>query len=254
MIEQKALAYANMYGVLGSLEVLCNQDKVAKEILAELKAPVAICFDVKDGPCVTFSFTNSGCTVSEGSGGCNCKMNFASPEKFNLLIDKSKPGVPVKGAIKLLAFLLGPFTKLTDRLTQLLRPNEQALCDRDFFEQSTLLTMYTVAGAIAGLANSDTIAKISAGNTVDGDILLGIKDRAYATVKVKDHKFSVIRQKTDNPRAVMEFADIDLANGLFAGTVSTINEMCKGNIRLSGMISMIDNVNRILDRVSLYLA
>ena len=51
----------------------------------------------------------------------------------------------------------------------------------------------------------------------------------------------------------MEFADLDLAAGLFAGSVSTINEMCKGTIRLRGMISMLDNVNRILDRVSVYL-
>ena len=52
----------------------------------------------------------------------------------------------------------------------------------------------------------------------------------------------------------MEFADIDLANGLFNGQVSTVNEMCKGRIAIAGMISMIDNVNRILDRVSVYLA
>lgn len=52
----------------------------------------------------------------------------------------------------------------------------------------------------------------------------------------------------------MEFADIDLAHGLFTGTASTLDEMCRGTIYLSGMISMADNVNRILDRVSLYLA
>ena len=52
----------------------------------------------------------------------------------------------------------------------------------------------------------------------------------------------------------MEFADIDLAYSLFNGTASTINELCKGNIRLSGMISMVDNVNRILDRIAVYLA
>ena len=51
----------------------------------------------------------------------------------------------------------------------------------------------------------------------------------------------------------MEFASINLAAGLFAGKVSTINEMCKGTIYLRGMISMLDNVNRILDRVSVYL-
>lgn len=254
MTEQKALCFANMYGVLGALVKLCETDNTAKEILSTIKNPVSLCFDVKGGPCRTFHFTKEGCKITEGAKGCNCKMNFASPEKFNLLINESKPGIPVKGTVKLLSFLLGTFSKLTDRLTELLRPDEKALENEDFFEQSTILTMYTIAGAVAGLANSDSIAKISAGNTVDGDILLGIKDKAYATLTVKDHHFSVLYEKTEKPRAIMEFSDVKLANGLFGGQVSTINEMSKGNIALSGMISMLDNVNRILDRVSLYLA
>ncbi|MBR4304925.1 MAG: hypothetical protein IKT81_06300, partial [Clostridia bacterium] len=73
------------------------------------------------------------------------------------------------------------------------------------------------------------------------------------TLRVKDKHFTTIKEKCENPRAIMEFADLDLAAGLFAGNVSTINEMCKGTIRLRGMISMLDNVNRILDRVSVYL-
>jgi len=83
---------------------------------------------------------------------------------------------------------------------------------------------------------------------------MSIPGYAAITLRVKDNKFTTIKAASPNPRATMEFASIDLANGLFNGTVSTINEMCKGNIRLAGMISMIDNVNRILDRVSVYLA
>ena len=97
------------------------------------------------------------------------------------------------------------------------------------------------------------ISKISASNTCDGDIHLGIAGIAAATIRVKDHNFTTIKTAPTSPRAKMEFADIDLANSLFAGTASTINELCKGRIRLSGMISMVDNVNRILDRVSVYL-
>ena len=36
MLEQKALAYANMYGVLGALENLCVLDDKAKEIVCLL--------------------------------------------------------------------------------------------------------------------------------------------------------------------------------------------------------------------------
>ena len=254
MTEQKAMAYVNMYGVLGALENLCELDSKAKQTVSEIKKPVSLCFDVKDGPCRTFNFSSNGLKITEGADGCTCKMNFSSPEKFNDLINNSKPGVPVKGVISLLKFLTGPFTALTDRLQEILRPSEEALGDRSFFEENTLLTMYVIAGAISGLANSDSIAKISAENTVDGDISLGIKDKASVTIRVKDHKFTTIKAPADDPRAVMEFASLDLANGLFNGQVSTINEMCKGNIKLAGVLSMVDNVNRILDRVSVYLA
>lgn len=254
MIEQKALSFANMYGVLGALEKLCELDDSAKEILQKIKKPISVCFQVKDGPCRTFHFDKKGCKITEGSDNPDCKMNFSSPEKFNLMINESKPGIPVKGTVRLLMFLTGTFTELTNRLTELLRPSEESLKDRAFFEESTLLTMYTVAGAISGLANSDSIAMISAGNTVDGEVALGVKDKAQVTIRVKGHRFETVYAEAKNPKAIMEFADIDLAYGLFSGTVSTINEMCKGNIRLAGVLSMVDNINRILDRVSLYLA
>ena len=180
-------------------------------------------------------------------------MNFKSPEKFNDLIDNSKPGIPTKGVVQVLSFLMGPFTKLTNRLTKLLMPTKEDLQNRAFFEESTILTFYTIAGAISALANSDSISKFTAASTVDGVISRGIKDTCYATVKVKNHHFTTIKEKANNPRAVMEFADIDLAYGLFNGTVSTIAELCEGNIYMAGMISMVDNLNRILDRVAVYL-
>ncbi len=191
--------------------------------------------------------------MTEGADGCTCKMNFSSPEKFNALIDNAKPGMPVKNIPQVLSFLLGPFTKLTDRLTKLLMPSEADLKNRAFFEESTILTFYTIAGAISALANSDSISMFTAETTVDGDVSMGIKDTCYATISVKEHKFTTIKSKSENPRAVMEFADLDLANGLFNGTVSTIAELCKGNIYMAGMISMVDNLNRILDRVAAYL-
>ena len=253
MTETKAMAYVNMYGVLGTLENLCAMDEQAKQVLGELKNPVSLCFSVKGGPCCTFHFTRNGCKMTEGDGGCTAKMTFVSPAAFNALIDKSTPGVPTKNPVQVIQFLLGPFTKLTDRLNELLRPSEEALKDRTFFEESTILTLYTIAGAISALANNDSISQISAEYTVDGDVSLGIKDSAQVTIRVKNHRFTTIKRPCEKPRAIMEFASIDLAAGLFKGEVSTINEMCRGTIYLRGMISMLDNINRILDRVSVYL-
>ena len=191
--------------------------------------------------------------MTEGDYGCTCKMKFASPEKFNALIDDSKPGIPAKNPVQVLSFLLGPFTKLTDILTKYLMPSEEDLKNREFFEKSTVLTMYTIGGAICALANNDKISMLSASYIVDGDIQMGITDACYVTIRARDHKLELIKEKPDTPRAVMEFKTIDLANALFNGTASTMAELCAGNIYMAGMINMIDNINRILDRVAVYL-
>ena len=55
-------------------------------------------------------------------------------------------------------------------------------------------------------------------------------------------------------RAVMEFGSMQLANDLFNGKVSAMAKIGEGTITMNGMINMLDNMNRILDRVGLYLA
>ena len=132
-------------------------------------------------------------------------------------------------------------------------PSEEDLKNREFFEKSTVLTMYTIGGAICALANNDKISMLSASYIVDGDIQMGITDACYVTIRARDHKLELIKEKPDTPRAVMEFKTIDLANALFNGTASTMAELCAGNIYMAGMINMIDNINRILDRVAVYL-
>lgn len=253
MKEAKAMAYVNAYGVLATLENLCAMDDEAKAVCRGLKKPVSLCFDVTDGPCVTYNFTNDGCKMTEGDYGCTCKMKFSSPEKFNALIDSSKPGIPTKNIPQVLSFLMGPFTKLTDRLTKFLMPSDEDLKNKDFFEKSTILTMYTIGGAICALGNTDSISTQSASYICDGDIQMGITDKVYVTIRVRNHQLQLIKEKPDTPRAIMEFKTVELANGLFNGTASTISELCAGNIYMSGMINMIDNINRILDRVATYL-
>lgn len=254
MKEAKAMAYVNAYGVLATLENLCEMVDDAKKVCQSLSKPVSLCFEVTDGPCVTYNFTKDGCKMTEGDYGCTCKMKFASPEKFNALIDDSKPGIPVKGIAQVLKFLLGPFTQLTDILTKYLMPSEEDLKDKEFFRTSTILTMNTIGGAICALGNNDKISMLSASYIPDGDIQMGITDAIYLTIRARDHKLELVKEKPSTPRAVMEFKSIELANALFNGTASTMAELCAGNIYMAGMINMIDNVNRILDRVAVYLA
>ena len=254
MTDARTLAYINMYAVLGTLENLCELDDKAKEIISKLENPVSLAFDVKDGPSATLTFSKKGCRMEDGvNSKCDIKIPVSSCDKFNKIIDGVVTPIPTKGLTKI-NFLLKTFTALTDRLTEVMRPSAEALKDPDFFRLNTLCTFYTVSVAISQIANQDAIGKFSASNIVDGDVQISIKDTVYATLRVKDHHLITIKQASDKPRAIMEFCDLELANALFAGTVNSIDHVGNGHITIRGLISMVDNVNRILDRVALYLA
>lgn len=254
MTDSRTLAYINMYAVLGTLENLCELDDKAKEIISTLENPVSLAFAVKGGPSATLTFSSKGCRMEDGvKSDCDIKIPVASCEKFNGIIDGKVTPIPTKGLTKI-NFLLKTFTALTDRLTEVMRPTPEALKDPDFFRLSTLCKFYTVSVALSQIGNQDAIGKFSASNIVDGDIQIGIKDVVYATIRVKDNHLITIKQASDKPRAIMEFCDLQLANALFAGTVNSIDHVGNGNITIRGLISMVDNVNRILDRVALYLA
>ena len=52
----------------------------------------------------------------------------------------------------------------------------------------------------------------------------------------------------------MVFDSLTTARDLFDGRINAIAAVGMGQVRISGMISQVDNINRILDRVAIYLA
>lgn len=252
MKDVKTLAYINMFGVLGTLENLVALDNKSKEILYGTK-PISVGFVVKDGPSATFSFTATSCKMTVGVDKCDVKLPFSSCEKFNGLIDGTVTPIPSKGFSKI-GFLLKTFTPLTDRLSEFLKPTPEALEDEKFFKTSTTLTFYTIASAISQIGNQDDLGTASASYMVDGDIMMSIKDGPKATIHVASNKLTTIKQAPEKPRAIMEFGSMKLAFDLFTGNVNSLSCIGDGTIVMKGMISMIDNMNRILDRVAVYLA
>ena len=251
MTDAKTLAYINLYGVLGSLENLCELDEDARALLTNKKS-LTIGIVVKGGPAATITFKNGRCRMEDGIGPCDIKLPFSSCEKFNGMIDGTVTPIPSKGFTHI-GFLLKDFTKLTDLLTRYMRPDPEDLEDRRFFEISTSLMFYTIAVAIAQIGNNDEIGKFSADHMVDGDILMSIKNGPKAAIRVKNHRLLTYKKASEKPRALMEFESIDLARDLFDGKVNSVACVGEGKIAMGGMISMVDNMNRILDLVGLYL-
>ena len=169
------------------------------------------------------------------------------------MIDGTVTPIPSKGFARL-GFLLKKFMPLTDILSSYLRADEKALEDPVFFEKSTLLMFHLIANAIAQIGNVDMIGQASASYIVDGTIKLAIGDDHVLGIEAKDHVLRVLKEAPKSFSSFMRFEDIKLARDLFDGRVNAVAAVGEGKVRIGGMISQVDNVNRILDRVALYLA
>lgn len=252
MKDQRTLAYINMYAVLGSLVQLCELVPEAQKILGNAK--VSVGFVVKNGPEATLAFENGKCALKDGAADCDIRLPFGSPEKFNGLIDGTVTPIPSKGFTKI-GFLLKKFTKLTDLLTKYLKASPEDLQDDAFFNASTTIMFHVIVAAIAQIGNEDKVGRASASYIVDGNIRMGIGNGGpTAYLASKDHRLTAVHEAPQEYLSYMEFGDMRLARDLFDGKVNSVACIGQGTVRMGGMISQIDNMNRILDRVSMYLA
>ena len=164
MKNERALAYINLFAILGSLPYLCELDRESAKLIEN--ADVSVGFTVKDGPSATLCFEKGQCGMESGAATCQVKLPFSSCRKFNGLIDGTVTPIPTRGFTKV-GFLTKTFTKLTDRLTAFLRPAPSALDDPEFFRISTTLMFHVITEAAAQLANEDPIGQCSAASIVD---------------------------------------------------------------------------------------
>ena len=253
--NQTVLAHCNLFGVFGAIPELLRVDDDARRLVENRK--ISIGFSIQNGPAATLWFENGTARLTEGCRGCTVKLYFPSCKKFNDLIDGVGMPIPVSGFHRL-GFLLNEFTKLTDILTAYLRPKEGALDDPIFLEKSTKLMLRVIAGAVTQIGNVDEIGKFSASNIVDGDIVLKIGDPSNGgtavAVRAENHRLALLSEVPALAFSEMQFENYETARALFDGKINAVAAVGTGKVRIFGMISQIDNVNRILDRVSIYLA
>ena len=253
MTDSLTLSYLNLFAILGALKPLCEMVPEASALIENKKVSVGIA--VKGGPSATLHFDHGKVTLTEGTDHCHIKLPFSSPEKFNGLIDGTVTPIPSKGFTKI-GFLLGPFQKMTDILTKYLRPTEEDLKNEAFFETSTKLMLHVISNAIAQIANRDPIGRASASYIVDGVIRLSIRDEIAVALAASEHTLKALSSApaVEECMSYMEFADLHVARDLFDGRRNSVACVGEGLVRIGGMISQVDNVNRILDRVAMYLA
>lgn len=251
MKDERVLAYLNLYAILGSLPRLCELDGKARELIAGEQVSLGI--SVKNGPEATLYFDRGVCRMQPTLEACDIKLPFSSCARFNGMIDGTVTPIPSKGFTRI-GFLTKHFVPLTDRLSAYLRPDEASLEDEAFFAASTRLMFYLITEAVAQLGNEDRVSRASASYITDGAISLAIGGSDSAAILCRDHRLTALHEPQEGFSSFMAFQDLKTARALFDGKLNAAAAVGAGQVRIGGMISQVDNVNRILDRVSVYLA
>jgi hypothetical protein len=250
--DPRVAAYINLYAVLGSLPLLVERVSEAKAILAKLPRPTTIHFRIAGGPRDSLTFSRGAVMLGSAPKVASVVLAFTSVGHFNRVIDGTAQPIPI-GAPQRLKFLTTIFSPLSDLLGQYLRPTEEFLADPERRETSIILTMHVAASALAQVANHDRSGQFSAHNIPDGDVALEVAGGPAYHLRMRNHHATFVNSAAPSPRGALTFSSLDVAGGILSGNLSAIVCISDGRLSMRGHIAMVDNVNRILDRVGHYL-
>lgn len=253
-MSERAKAFTNFYAAMGTLDKYVELVPEAKEIAKQTN--IVVRFKVEDGPDGIIIFEDGTVQVIPYDGRkADIVLPCKSPEFFNAVVDgKASPLPQLPGILKALKFMVkptAPFNVLTKGMTDVMRRTE--FKNEEEKRVTTILSFYAMVSGIAQVGNEDNIAQYAMNRIVDGEVSVGIRDICYATLIKKDGKLTAVKAKSERPRSFMTFADIDTAYGLISGQVDAMTCISKGTLETAGHMLMLDNVNKILNRVPMYL-
>lgn len=253
MDHEKVKANLNLYAVLKNLEDLCEFDREMKELIS--RWDVSIQFSVRKGPRAWVKFRDGTCQVSRGKiKNPSIILYFMSPAHLNRMFDGKGNPIPLKGFTRL-QFLAREFSRLTDRLSFYLKPDDELIKDKGYMEMNTRLTLNTAAFAVPEIAEGDSLGAVIASKIPDGTVEMQILPRFHA-VNITFHNGRALACKGsgDNVMALMEMKNISVAGDFLNGRSDPFTAIASGDVSIRGVVPMLDSMSILLDRVQNYLS
>ena len=247
------LANLHLHAVLPRLEELVKLDEEAQSIAGQMKLKVRL--KVRKGPSEVVEISDGEVrTSSDPEAKADLGLLFLSRDQLNnLFMDKRAIPVPYKGLTQLRQ--MGRFSKLTEIMTRYLKPAEADLQDPVFKKKHVEMALMAGLAGAAELARYDRKMEKVVDRLPWGTVQFSVlPDGPYAFASVgKDKTIFVGNGTVANPTANLDINGVDMAAGVLAGTVDTFAAVGREDLRATGLLSLIDELNALLDRVSYFL-
>lgn len=253
IMEDILKARLNLNAVLRNLEALPALDPEAAEIIREWT--VSVRFGIRNDLSARLRFNGGRCAYeANASEPADVSLFFWSGAHLNAMFENQANPIPLRG-FRRLGFLKNEFPRITQRLEYFLKPTDELLDDPAYLRVNTTLTLYTAVFAACELARLDPIARAVAQQTPAGALQMSILPEGPHAHLLYDGRGGVRagRGPAEQASAVITLRDMQTANRLFNGKLDGFGAVALGDVKLKGVIPLVDNTNLILDRIPLYL-
>ncbi len=243
----------HLYAVLKNLEDVVAYDPEMNALARDWN--ISVQFIVRKGPRAYVELRNGACAVGRGRiRRPSIVLFFLSPAHLNRMFDGTGNPIPLKGFTKI-GFLTGAFTKLTERLSYYLKPDDTLLKDRTYLEMNTRLTLNTAAFAIPEIAEGDPIGKTIASHVPEGVLVMHIlPDFHSIRVSFGNGGIRAFKGDAEKPSAIMAMKNVKIANAFLNGKTDAFAAIASGDVSIRGTIPILDATSLILDRIPAYLS
>ena len=252
--REEVMARINLFGVLRSLQELVALDAESRALVEGVDLTVE--FVVRRAFRGALKFTGGACEFIEGpANDVDIRLFFLSPAHLNRMVDGEAKPIPLKGLLKI-GFLTGPFTKLTDRLSHFLRPEDGALEDPVFHAINTRLTAFLVFHAVSEVGNWDELGRASASQVPDGVLQVRVEQAGGPAMAITAAGGMLSTSVGTHPeyRSLMWFRDLEALAQLLNGDLEAYTIFAQGRAGIRGYVPMADKLNPILALLPGYLS
>ena len=256
MDSSRDLVLARLYlgAILPLLEDIAAFDQPLQEMIKEWDFKLQ--FQLSGGdPAATLIF-NRGTVkaVRTGIRGPRVTLTFPNARFLNeLFAGKSKknprPNLPGLFHLKKLMQL----EKVLGRLEHYLKPGAAMLQNPETLRSCVELALYVLAFGLKEIGEHDPAAAPVTARLPDGILEINIVDGPAAHIAVQNGKFKPAKGSAAKVNAILKIGDLQTAWAMLQGKLDLFAAIGSGTIRLHGNLPLLDGINPLLDRLSLYL-
>lgn len=253
--DYSKLIKAEIYlrAVLPTLTDLVELDTKAKEIIGNKK--IKILFNLRNGSRSLISIENGAIkSVINPPDSADIHLFFVSPEHAIGVFEQGKLPIILKGIFKI-SFLRNEFDSLSKRLEYFLKPS--GTFTREERKISVLLQFKFALRAGEVLGELEPTSQAILKNTPPGILMIKVEDiGAEAYFGNIGGKWRYIEKPDDKYKvtSILSLKNLETAEAMLVNKLDTFSALGLGNMRICGLIPLIDNVGLVLGRINLYVS